>query len=235
MTSAFLAQPVRHKSEAMIALACRACGLDPVRLGQVDADPQVLQARQLAAWLMRVRAEIPAADVAAALGVEIQFVNATVFTVRRRLASGGVRIDAPEFDVAIAVRDLLAPAPAALLDEALPLSDCFMAIVLGFGLSRAELTSLGRQHRPTRARHCFCWLASIASTAEPKQIGRWINRGRTSVGYGVDRIAALPGAAALRDEILVALGRGLPTEAELITTGQRLELITRPQPSQPEG
>jgi len=235
VTSAFLMQPVRQRAEAMTALACRACGLNTARLGQVDADPQVLQARQLAAWLMRVRAEIPAADVAGALGVEIQFVNATVFTVRRRLASTGVRVDGPDLTVAQAVRDLLAPAPAALLDEALPLSDCFMAIVLSFGLSRAQLTSLGRQHRPTRARHAFCWLASIASTAEPKQIGRWINRGRTSVGYGVDRIAAIAGAAALRDEILVALGRGLPTEAELVAIGRRLEVLTRPQPSQPEG
>ena len=234
MTS-FLMLPVRQRAEAMTALACQVCNLDPLRLGRVDADPQILQARQLAAWLMRERAEIQTADVAAALGVEIQFVKEMVFTVRRRLASTGVRTDGPDDAVAAAVRDLLAPSPAALLDQALPISDCFMAIVLAFGLSRAELTSLGRQSRPTRARHAFCWLASIASTAEPKQIGRWINRGRTSVGYGIDRIAAIAGATALRDEILIALGHGLPTESELVAIGQRLEVLTRPQPSQPEG
>lgn len=235
MTSAFLMQPVKQRAEAMMALACEVCAMPRRRLDDLDAGPDLLQARQLAAWLMRARAEIPAHDVAGALGVEIQFVNATLFTVRRRLASSGQRVDMPDLAAAAVVRDLLAPAPAALLDEPLPLSDCFMAIVLAFGLSRSELVSLGRSRVPARARHCFCWLASIASIAEPKTIGRYINRGRQAVRYGIDQIAMLPGASALRGEILTALGAGRPSETELVAIGRRLEALTRPTHSQPEG
>lgn len=236
MTCDFLLQPVKRRAETMMALACKACGVPRPRLDELDADPVLLQARQLAAWLMRVRAEIPSPDVAAALGVEMQFVNETCFTVRRRVASRGIRTDGSDAEVAERVRLLLTPTPAAPLDDALPLADCFMAVVLAFGLSRAEMTSLGRGRHAARARHSFCWLASVASIAEPKRIAGWINRGRDSVSYGVDIVAALPGAQALRDQILISLGAGRPSEADLLAIGRRLEALTRnDQPKQPEG
>lgn len=206
-------------------LAAETCALDQRRYEADFDDPKVRQMRQLAAWLMRKRAEVTTFDAAAALGVDPQFVTATVFMLSARFARSGARIDGPIADQARRVAQLLAPrAPIAV---AMDLDEVFGLVAAAFRLSRAEMAAAGRARGTTRARQSFAWLASIVTVASPKEIGRMINRERTTVGYAVDVISGLPGTAALRDEVLTALsGPSVATEV-LSDAVRRLELITR--------
>ena len=107
------------------------------------------------------------------------------------------------------------------------MSDCLTGVSVAFGLSQAQITGAGRQWRISRARHCFCWLASVATTAARKEISHCVNRSRDQVDYGVDFVNRRAGAAELRERVLDRLRRGEPDTAELLEFGRRLERITR--------
>lgn len=185
--------PPRQRIEFMLAVACAICGVDRARLAMVEPDPQVLQVRQLAAWLMRKRAGIQVADAAAALGVSTAFVGLTVFTARQRLAAQGLRIDGPIQEVAVTMARVFAPrygAPDTV--EAASLSEIREAVLAAFAITPAALAGDGRRARETRARQAFAWLAELLTPAAPKEIGRWINRERSTVDHAIARADSIP-------------------------------------------
>lgn len=227
LTPAFLRRPVRHRVEAMMDLAAQTCGLGLQRFGDDDGDARVRQMRQLAAWLMRKRADVTTFDTAAALGVDPQFVTATLFLLSARFARSGARIDGPIAEQAARVAALLEPAQAALAAQPLALAFIFDLVASEFRMSHAEMAAAGRRREPTRARQSFAWLASIATTASDKEIGRLINRDRSSVNWAIASMSGLPGMLGLRDDVLAALAGKAPVADALRILVRRIELITR--------
>lgn len=223
--------PPRQRIERMIALALSTCGVEPECLAMVEPDAQVLQVRHLAAWLMRRRAGIQVADAAAALGVSTAFIGLTVFTARQRLAAQGLRIDGPVEEVAAAVAKLFAPRegePEAI--DAARLADIRAAVLAAFAISPGAFVGAGRGLRETRARQAFAWLAELLTPAAPKEIGRWINRERSTVDHSIARAEMIAGVPELRRQVLAALAEGRPTQAALNGFATAIEALGRPSP-----
>lgn len=221
-----------QRIERMITLALTTCGVERERLAMVEPDGHVLQVRRLAAWLMRLRAGIPPADAAAALGVTTAFVGMTIFMARQRLAFQGTRIDGPLEEVAVTVAKIFAPRdvePDPL--EVATLGEIRDAVLAAFAISQSEFSGDSRGQRFTRARQAFAWLTSILTPAAPKEIGRWLNRDRSTVDHAIGRVDQLPGIADLRRQVLAALAAGRPTKAALLGFATTLKRL--PSPPQP--
>lgn len=223
----------RQRIERMLTLALITCSVERERLAMVEPDPQVLQVRRLAAWLMRQRAGIAAFDAAAALGVPTSFVALTMFRARQHLAMRGLRIDGPVDEVAVTVAAIFAPRDGVDPVEASALSEIRDAVLTVFQISPGELVGDGRSQRVFRARQAFAWLSSILTPAAPKEIGSWINRERSTVDHAITRLDLSPGVADLRRQVLAALAHGKPTQAALTGFATALERLGRPFP-QPE-
>lgn len=223
--------PPRQRIEHMLALALATCGVDRERLAMVAPDGQVLQVRQLAAWLMRRRAGLLPTDIAAALGVDVAFVNIALFRGRVRIAAQGLRIDGPVEEVAAAVARVFAPregVPDTL--EAAGLAEIRDAVLAAFAITPAALTGAGRGARETRARQAFAWLAELLTPAAPKEIGRWINRERSTVHHAIARAETVLGMPELRRQVLAALAGGRPNQAALNSFATAIEFLGRPVP-----
>lgn len=223
----------RQRIERMLELALTTCGVARERLAMAEPDGQVLQARRVAAWLMRQRAAIAPADAAAALGVGTTFVGMTVFMARQRLAFQGLRIDGPVDEVARTVAKIFAPRdiePDPV--EVATLAEIRDAVLAAFSISAHVLIGDSRSQRCARARQAFAWLASILTPAAPKEIGRWLNRDRTTVDHSVARVDLIPGVADLRRQVLAALAAGRPTQSDLLAFATALQRLgsSSPQP-----
>lgn len=223
--------PPRQRIERMLDLALATCGVTRDRLSVVEPDPQVLQTRRVAAWLMRKRAGLGPDDVAAALGVNTAFVHLVAFTARQRLAAQGIRIDGPVEQVAVTIAEIFAPrADGPDPIEAAPLAEIRDAVLAAFCISQGALVGEGRGARVARARQAFIWLASTLTPAAPKEIGRWINRDRSTVATALSRAELLHGVADLRRLVLAAIAEGRPTQAALNGFATAIEVLGRPSP-----
>ncbi|MEN5084287.1 helix-turn-helix domain-containing protein [Bosea sp. TWI1241] len=221
----------RKRIAEMTALALATCGVAPERLAMVEPDPGVLQVRRLAAWLMRRRAGLGSADIAAALGVDPAFVNQTLFLARIGIAARGLRINGPIAEVAASLARVFAARegePGHV--DAASLAEVREAVLKAFGLSLASFTGEGRGAREARARQSFAWLAEQLTPAAPKEIGRWMNRERTTVSAGLARVDRIGGVADLRRQILARLAEGRPDRAMLDDFATALERLGAPQP-----
>lgn len=214
----------------MLALALSACSIERQRLAAVEPDPHVLQARQVAAWLMCRRAGLAIADTAAALGVSPDFVNIALFTARQRIAAEGLRLDGSVEDIAPAIARIFTPRDDIQVAEPATGPEILTAVLCAFHISQQQLTGQGRSREGARARQAFAWLATHVAAAEPKRIGTWVNRERSTVFSAIAAINALPGAAALRREIVACLAAGKPSPAALAGFATALERMTAPPP-----
>jgi hypothetical protein len=220
-----------QRMERMLALALATCGVERARLAMVEPDPQVLQVRRLAAWLMRQRADVLTFDAAAMLGVSLEFINHAVFTARRRIAAQGIRIDGPVEEVAAVIAKLFAPGDGEPeIAEAAGLGEIRDAVLAAFAVTQAALVGDGRGAREARARQAFAWLAELLTPAAPKEIGRWINRERSTVDHAISRAERIAGAAELRRQVLADVAGGRPTQAALNGFATALERLGRPSP-----
>jgi hypothetical protein len=221
----------RQRIERMLALALTTCCLERERLAAIAPDPQVLQTRQVAAWLMVRRAGLATADAAAALGVSTEFVNLAVFTARQRIAAEGLRLDGPLEEIAPAIARIFSPRDDIPAAEPATGPEIMAAVLGAFHVSQQLLTAPGRNRDGARARQAFAWLAANLAAAEAKRIGSWVNRERSSVFSAIAKINTLPGSAGLRREIVACLAAGKPTPAALAGFATALERMTAPSPN----